>query len=267
MVDSYDKYILNIKTVQTGAFRILVEALKEILTDTNLIFNETGMKLVATDNSSNVLIHLKLDSENFEDYYCPKKISIGMNMNNLFKLIKTMGNNDTLTLFMETDDKNKLGIQITNDEKNTQTIFKMNLLDIESSEINIPPASFETELTMPSGDFQKIIRDMTNIGDKVEIQSSGNNLLLKCKGDYAHQETILSETDNENGLQYKESKNQDNTLIQGIFSLKYLVLFTKCTNLCNLINLYIKNDYPLIIKYTVANLGSIRLCLAPIIED
>jgi len=263
--DNNDKYVLNIKTVQAGAFRILIEALKEILTDSNLIIDETGIKLVATDNSSNVLIHLKLDAENFEEYYCPEKVSIGMNMNNLFKLIKTMNNNDTLTLFMENDDKNRLGIQITNDEKNTQTIFKMNLLDIEANEINIPPATFETELTMPSGDFQKIIRDMTNIGDKVEIQSSGHNLLLKCRGDYAHQETILSETENENGLQYKEM--EENTLIQGMFSLKYLVLFTKCTNLCNLINLYIKNDYPLIIKYTVANLGSIRLCLAPIIED
>ena len=28
-----DNYILNIKTVQAGAFRILIEALKEILTD------------------------------------------------------------------------------------------------------------------------------------------------------------------------------------------------------------------------------------------
>ena len=262
---SNTKYVLNIKTVQAGAFRILIEALKEILTDTNLIIDETGIKLVATDNSSNVLIHLKLDAVNFEEYYCPEKVSIGLNMNNLFKLIKTMNNNDTLTLFMEQEDKNRLGIQITNDEKNTQTIFKMNLLDIESNEINIPPATFETELTMPSGDFQKIIRDMTNIGDKVEIQSSDNSLLLKCRGDYAQQETVLSETENENGLQYKESGK--NTLIQGLFSLKYLVLFTKCTNLCNLINLYIKNDYPLIIKYTVANLGSIKLCLAPIIED
>ena len=33
-----DKYIFNVKTVQSGAFRILVESLKEILTDTNIIF-------------------------------------------------------------------------------------------------------------------------------------------------------------------------------------------------------------------------------------
>ena len=31
-----DDYILNIKTVQSGAFRILIEALKEILTDGNI---------------------------------------------------------------------------------------------------------------------------------------------------------------------------------------------------------------------------------------
>ena len=49
-----------------------------------------------------------------------------------------------------------------------------------------------------------------------------------------------------------------------MFSLKYLMLLTKCTNLCNQINLYIKNDYPIVIKYNVASLGEIKLCLAPL---
>ena len=48
-----------------------------------------------------------------------------------------------------------------------------------------------------------------------------------------------------------------------IFSLKHLLLFTKCTNLSNNIELYIKNDYPMIIRYGVANLGEIKLCLSP----
>jgi len=33
--------------------------------------------------------------------------------------------------------------------------------------------------------------------------------------------------------------------------------------MCNQIQLYIKNDYPLIIQYSVASLGFIKLCLAP----
>ena len=60
------------------------------------------------------------------------------------------------------------------------------------------------------------------------------------------------------------SKNtSSNEPIQGVFSLKYLCLFTKCTNLCNLLHMYIKNDYPLVIKYDIANLGHIKLCLSP----
>ena len=58
-------------------------------------------------------------------------------------------------------------------------------------------------------------------------------------------------------------KQEDTDIVQGIFALKHLVLFTKCTNLCNQIEMYLKNDYPLIIQYNVANLGSIKLCLAP----
>ena len=51
-----------------------------------------------------------------------------------------------------------MGLKINNVDKNTQTTFMMNLLDISNEEITIP-ATFETELTLPSTDFQKIIRE------------------------------------------------------------------------------------------------------------
>jgi proliferating cell nuclear antigen len=171
-----------------------------------------------------------------------------------------MGNSETLTLFIEKENENKLGILINNSEKNSQTIYKLNLLDIEDENIKIPPAEFETELSLPSGDFQKIIRDMVNIGENIEIKSIGSQLLLNCSGDFASQETILGETNN--GLKFNQISPQE-LPIQGVYSLKYLVLFTKCTGLCNQINLYIKNDYPLVIRYAVASLGNIKLCLAP----
>ena len=260
MDESMDNYIFNIKTVQSGAFRILVEALKEILTDGNFIFDETGVKLMAMDSTHTILIHMKLEQENFEFYHCKRKIITGVNMLNLFKLIKTMTNSETLTLFMKKNDENHLGIRINNNEKNSQTTYHLNLLDMENENIQIPPAEFETELTFPSSDFQKIIRDMINIGENIEITSIGNQLKLVCNGDFANQETVLGETNN--GLTFTTSQSPE-LPIQGTFSLKYLLLFTKCTNLCNQIQIYIKNDYPLVIKYAVASLGNIKLCLAP----
>ena len=96
--------------------------------------------------------------------------------------------------------------------------------------------------------------------ENIEIKSVETSLLLNCNGDFASQETILLET--QEGLNFSKNSNS-NEPIQGIFSLKYLCLFTKCTNLCNLLHIYIKNDYPLVIKYDIANLGHIKLCLSP----
>jgi proliferating cell nuclear antigen len=251
---------LEIKTVQSSAFKVLIEALKELLTDTCIEFDETGMKIIAMDTSHIVLVHLRLDACKFEHFACQGKIVIGINMLNFHKLIKTINSNDTLTLFMDKQDMNHLGIKIENGEKNTKTIYKLNLLDLDRDNILIDPAEFNSVITMPSSDFQKICRDMNNIADFVEIKNLNNQLIFNCSGDFCNQETILS--DNDNGVNSITSKNT-NEIVQGIFNLKYLVLFTKCTNLCNTVELYLKNDYPLIIKYSVASLGEIKLCLAP----
>lgn len=70
---------------------------------------------------------------------------------------------------------------------------------------------------------------------------------------------IMSENNNTMKVQKTGSASE---VVQGIFQLKHLVLFTKCTSLCPSIEMYLKNDYPLILKYTVANLGEIKLVLA-----
>ena len=59
-------HIVDIKTVQSSAIKVLIESLKEILTDCNLIIDDSGIKLIAMDSTHTVLIHMKLNSENFE---------------------------------------------------------------------------------------------------------------------------------------------------------------------------------------------------------
>ena len=255
-----NNYVLEVKTVQAAAFRILTEALKEILTDANFVFDETGLKVMAMDSSHTVLVHLKLTANNFEYYKCKNKKILGINMINFFKLIKTMGNSDTLTLYIDQDDESSLGIKIENSEKNSITKYKLNLMDLHEDNISIPPAGFDSVITMPSVDFQKICRDMHNLSDNIEIRSLENQIIFSCKGHFASQETIIGETNS--GLSFVKNQNPEE-IVQGIFALKHLVLFSKCTNLCSSIELYLKNDYPLIIKYAVASLGEIKLCLAP----
>ena len=256
--------IIDIKTVQSAAFRVLIEALKEILTDANFEFDETGIKIIAMDSSHTVLVHLKLKHDSFEHFVCKKKRTLGINMLNMFKLIKTMGNNDSLTLFLEEDNESVLCIKIENSEKNSITNYRLNLMDLHEDNIEIPPATFDSVITMPSVDFQKICRDMHNLADDIEIKSLDNQLIFNCKGHFAEQETCIGEANT--GLTFLKNQNPAE-IVQGVFALKHLVLFSKCTNLCNTIELFLKNDYPLIIKYSVASLGEIKLCLAPKVDN
>ena len=57
-------------------------------------------------------------------------------------------------------------------------------------------------------------------------------------------------------------KQEKSKIIQGEFSLKNLGYFIKCTNLCSQIEMYLENDLPLVVKYNVASLGTIKLCLS-----
>ena len=254
--------LFEIKTVQSGAFRTLIEALKEILTEANLEFDSQGIKVVSVDETHTVLVYLRLHADRFETYYCPAKYVLGVNMIYLFKLIKTMGNNDSLTLYLPASNPNKLGIKMENSDQARVTNYFLKLFDTDVEVINIPSLNFTSIIHMPSTDIQKICRDMNALGEKldVEITSSGSDLTFKCVGDFAEQETVISENNSTMKVQKMPGSSE---IVQGIFQLKHLVLFTKCTSLCPSIELYLKNDYPLILRYTVANLGEVKLVLAP----
>jgi len=257
--------LFEIKTVQSGAFRTLIEALKEILTEANLEFDPQGIKIMAVDETHTVLVYMRLQSDKFETFYCPAKHVLGVNMIYFFKLIKTMGNNDSLTLYLPASNPNKLGIRMENSEKSTITNYFLKLFDTDVEEIQIPALNFTSIIHMPSTDLQKICRDMNALGEKldVEITSSGVDLIFKCIGDFAEQETVISENNGTSNMKVHKSSGNSTEIVQGIFQLKHLVLFTKCTSLCPSIELYLKNDYPLILRYTVANLGEVKLVLAP----
>lgn len=254
-------YILELQTIQSNALRTLIEVLKDVLNDTNITFDETGMKIMALDGSHIALIHMKLDADKFEYYHCPNRISVGVCMTSLFKLMKTINNSDIVSMFIKEENPNELGIKIENADKNSATSFMLKLLDIDNEELNIPDVDINCIVTMPSNDFQRMCRDMTNIGDTVEISSDSEGLHFYCQGDFAKQETLIGETTH--GLVYNKRVDE---VIKGRFGLKYINLFTKSTNLCNTIELYLKPEYPLILKYNVANLGEIRFCLAPKVE-
>jgi proliferating cell nuclear antigen len=247
--------------------RTLMTALKDILVDTNITFQPDGMRIINMDKSHTILVHLFLKSENFEVYECKKdKIIIGVNLLHLFKLVNSIDNSDTLTLYIEESDYNdgivnNLGLKFENGDIKQCKTQKLRLIEPDPEELEVPNVMFSSVINLPSTDFQKIIRDLSYISDRIEIKSVANELIFKCKGSFATAEVRRAES--EDSMRFIQ-QHDSNKIIQGIFSLKNLGYFIKCTNLCNQIEMFLENDLPLVVKYSVASLGDIKLCLVPL---
>jgi len=259
--------VFTLKTVQIAPFRTLMTALKDILLETNIYLSPEGMKIVNMDKSHTILVHLFLSAEKFEFYECKKdKIIIGVNMFHLFKLINSIDNGDALTIYIENSDYydgivSHLALKFENGNIKQCKTQKLKLIEPENDELEYPDVKFSSIINLKSNDFQKIIRDLSCISEKVEIKSVGNELIFKCKGQFAEAEIHRGETNESMSF---ISKQDNSKIIQGEFSLKNLGYFIKCTNLCPQIEMYLENDLPLVVKYEVASLGAILLCLVPL---
>jgi len=269
---------LWIKTVQAGAMRTLFEVLKEIVFDCNIIFDEHGARLVCMDGSRCALIYLRLRADSFEEYRCEGKVRCGINMSSMHKLMRTCGTHDSIAMYNTRAETNALGIRITNTDKQSTTQFSLKLLDVDGQDLNVPEVEFDNVVTLPSAYLQRIVRDMTNLADTMTIKCHGNTLTLSCDGDFASQETVIGDaeaaspspspsqpgTDGANDGIAAASKTQEP--IVGTYSLKYLSLFCRASSLSNVIELFFKQAYPLILKYNVAGLGELRFVIAPQVD-
>ena len=204
--------VLTIKTVQIAPFRTLMTALKDILLETNITFQPDGMRIINMDKSHTILAHLHLSAQNFEFYECKKdKIIIGVNMFHLFKLINTIENDETLTIYIENSDYadgivSYLTLKYENGEIKQCKTQKLRLIEPEPEELQYPDVTFSSIINLPSADFQKIIRDLSCISEKLEIKSVGNELIFKCSGQFASAEIHRAESDGSMGFIKKQEQ-------------------------------------------------------------
>jgi proliferating cell nuclear antigen len=260
--------VLTIRSIQIQPLRNLVTALKDILTDATISFTREGIKIINFDKTHTIIVNVVLNANKFELFKCdPEKIIICTNTLHLFKVISTMSNDDTLSIYIEKSDYHDgivshLGLQYDNGDIKQCYNQKLRLIEPDPEELIVPDVEYSTVINLPTSDFQKMIRDLNSISDRIEIKSVGNDLIFSCDGAFASSKIFRSEFDGY--MEFIQKPPNASVIIQGEFSLKSLSLFTKCTPLCNNLEMYLGNDLPLIIKYNVASLGEIRLCLAPL---
>lgn len=223
------------------------------------------IRFTATDHTKTTIINMALFGENFNEFEVGKSVvDVGINLNQFYKIIKSIENDDMMRMYIDKDDRQNLVIETRKADGESDSSSKMKLMDINKKKLNIPPTNFDAVITIDTTQFHKKCKDIHNFAEYIDIQCTRNKLTFTCKGDAVeHSHNFYPET---SSVKIKFAKNAP-PVVQGIFELKYIVMFTKCSGLCDEIQIFMKNNYPLSINYTVATLGRILFCLAPVPED
>lgn len=223
------------------------------------------IRFTATDNTKTSIINMTLFGSQFNTFDIGKSVvDVGVNLAQFHKIIKSIENDDTLRMYIDRDDRQNLVIETRKAKGESDSCSKLKLMDINKKKLNIPPTRFDAVITIDTNEFHKKCKDMSNLADYIDIQCTRKKLTFTCRGDAVeHVNNFYPEN---SSVRIKFDKNAPD-VVQGIFELKYIVMFTKCSGLCDEIQIFMKNNYPLSINYTVATLGRILFCLAPVPED
>jgi len=252
-------------TLKNGdVLRKIMVAIGDLVTDGNFDCNEYGLSLQAMDSSHVSLVSMILQADAFEPWRCDHNCQLGINLQSLNKVLKCMGGKDELSIkYKEQNDE--CDFVFKSPEEDRVSHFSLKLMEIDSEHLGIPDTDYKTKVKMSSSEFQRICRDLAVLGDTLTICVTKDNVQFSVAGEIGKGEmTVNSST---------ASDEMEGTIIEcaepvtQTFAMRYLNFFTKATTLSKSVTLSLSPDVPLMVEYTVDEIGYVRYYLAPKIEE
>jgi len=246
-----------------------MDSLKDLVNEANFDCGSTGISLQAMDSSHVSLVSLFLRAEGFQQYRADRNLSLGISLASLSKILKCAGNDDTITMKAE-DSGDSVSFMFETPKQTRLSNFSLKLMDIDSEHLGIPDTEYKCIVKMPAGEFQRIVREISIIGDTVKIAASKDGVRFSVSGDMGSGSIMCKQNaavDDEKDETVQIKLEEEVALT---FALRYLNFFAKATPLAEQVTLKMSPDVPLVVEYKIGDdseMGHIRFYLAPKIAE
>lgn len=206
-------------TNQASFWKRLIDSMKELVTESNFHCNADGMCVQAMDSAHVALVHLALHADGFQHYNCERSNVMGVNLQNMSKVLKAIEGGDKLTLRAE-EDADILSIAAENDKNTKISEFALKLMEIDGDQMSLPDAEYGCVITLLSSDFAKVCRDMSIFGDTISVAVERNGVRFSANGDVgeaamffkasdSYSDKIKSEHNTQHSSQRMKSEDAD----------------------------------------------------------
>ena len=252
----------TLKLENSRILKGIVETLASIIDETEFRVTPKEFTISAMDPSRICLLKLSIKKENFDDYKCSKESKVGLNLDDLDKILKRCAANDSVEIdFNEKDQKIKIKMQREGTSR-TRT-FSLALLDIDIEEIpmeNLLSIEYSSKWVIDPEFLVEATKD-------AEIYSE----ILNMKS-IEDQGLVFSSTGQIGEMNYELELDE---LIEteitgtssGAYSLTFLKAILKISSITEKLEISLKTDHPLKMMFNLLEGGELFYFLAPRVEE
>lgn len=256
--------MLEAKFEEASLFKRIIDGFKDCVQLVNFQCKEDGIIAQAVDDSRVLLVSLEIGIEAFQEYRCDHPVTLGIDLTSLSKILRCGNNSDTLTLIAEdTPDSVLLLFEDTKRERIAE--YSLKLMDIDADFLKIEELQYDTTLMMPSYEFSKVVRDLSQLSDSLNIMVTKETIKFVADGDIGSGSVILKPFVDmekpEDSVKLEMEQPVDLT-----FGSKYLLDIVKGSALSEKIGIRLSSEAPALFQFDLKS-GFLQFFLAPKFND
>lgn len=225
--------------------------------------NKGGITIIKLTEDHNVYIKLRLYASHFDEFYCSQKTKeIGVDMSYFNNMLKFINDDMALVLYMTENNPGVLFIS-TSDQGETskeQTDVQLTLIELPPQEPILDKVEFENKICIESSKFNNICKKLYTTANSITICSTRNKITFTGEGDPG------SATISHEDSRIKSGHSGYDKIISGKYDIKNLLGFSKCNKICDYLDIYFLDNYPLVLILPVSGLGKLYVFISPLDE-
>lgn len=234
-----------------------MKTVSDLISEGLFQLKEDGVKLVAADPAMVALVDFKLEEDVFESYDLDEETKVGLNLENLYSILRRANANDTITFEVD-DNESKFYITISNGSTREFSLPILNL-----SEDDIPSTddlSYKVTADLDATVVESAVKDALVVGDSVVIEASEDGISISSEGDQSNVDFNIA-SDAEGVLEFNSGS------ARSMFSLDYLNNMIGAKKLSDTVKISLGDDFPMRLDFEVPDQALLSFVLAPRIEE
>jgi len=251
--------MVRMMTVRPTTIRGALDMVSGMAADVSANITSEGMMLSGFDKSGASFFHLALG---FDQTFCAQPQQISFHLPTLCNMLKAAQAGFFITFEMYSDRDLTLDVIVESDKDGYHQTSTLKLWNLNQEQYS-PFQDIDSNLniiTMLPGDFQKMCKDLTWIGNILEIECTPACVKFRVKGDIS-QSTI--ERRNDQKVKYSHVHNS-----KARYAIHYLNTFARMHQIDSSVRIYIQpEDNILMVNIALPYVGDFWGLVPDIIEE